>query len=133
LQKVGAARRAARYRATRRVAPTIGFTRLAAGAFYETIRIQPGKKANGTGTKPNLPGSDFLSREKRFRKKSLHAARSALAGGFYETIVPGTHDEVIRKGMETFRGRSFRIPGSGVFISGRVNFRCKRLPEIGLP
>jgi hypothetical protein len=57
----------------------------------------------------------------------------ALAGGFSETIVPGTHDEVIRKGMETYRGRTFRIPGSGVFISGRVNFRCKRLPEIGLP
>jgi hypothetical protein len=37
LQKVGAARRAARYRATRRVAPTIGFARLASGAFYETI------------------------------------------------------------------------------------------------
>ena len=41
LQKVGAARRAARaeYRATRRVAPTIGFARLAPGAFYETIAL----------------------------------------------------------------------------------------------
>jgi hypothetical protein len=37
LQKVGAARRAARDRATRRVAPTIGFARLASGAFYKTI------------------------------------------------------------------------------------------------
>jgi hypothetical protein len=37
LQKVGAARRAARYRATRRVAPTIGFARLASGAFYKAI------------------------------------------------------------------------------------------------
>jgi len=37
LRKVGATRRAARYRATRRVAPAIGFARLASGAFYETI------------------------------------------------------------------------------------------------
>jgi hypothetical protein len=37
LQKVEAARRAARYRATRRVAPTIGFARLASGAFLEDI------------------------------------------------------------------------------------------------
>jgi hypothetical protein len=39
LRKVGAARRAARYRATRRVAPTIGFARLAYGAFYFAIPI----------------------------------------------------------------------------------------------
>jgi hypothetical protein len=41
LRKVGAARRAARCRATRRVAPTIGFARLASGAFYETIVPAP--------------------------------------------------------------------------------------------
>ncbi|MCX5907675.1 MAG: hypothetical protein NTY64_10945, partial [Deltaproteobacteria bacterium] len=48
LRKVGAARRAARDRATRRVAPTIGFARLASGAFYEAINIvsdQPLKMA----------------------------------------------------------------------------------------
>jgi hypothetical protein len=39
VRKVGAARRAARYRVTRRVAPTIGFARLASGAFYEIIKI----------------------------------------------------------------------------------------------
>jgi hypothetical protein len=39
LQKVGAARRAARYRATRRGASTIRFARLASGAFYEAIGL----------------------------------------------------------------------------------------------
>jgi len=44
LRKVGAARRAARYRATRRVAPTIGFARLAIETivpltFYEIVMI----------------------------------------------------------------------------------------------
>jgi hypothetical protein len=36
---VGAARQAARDRATRRVAPTIGFARLVFGSFYETIAL----------------------------------------------------------------------------------------------
>ncbi|MCX5911452.1 MAG: hypothetical protein NTV04_05945 [Deltaproteobacteria bacterium] len=47
-RKVGAARRAARYRATRRVAPTIGFARLAIKTivlvtFYEIISFEEAK------------------------------------------------------------------------------------------
>jgi hypothetical protein len=62
LRKVGATRRAARYRATRRVAPTIGFARLASGAFYETIILltyyeiikvlSKGKQATQKGKQP---------------------------------------------------------------------------------
>jgi hypothetical protein len=113
--------------------------------FYEIIKYrwpEFSRKKRKMGLEPSLiyPVKIFCQGKNGFVKSlSMPLAAlwpevlRALSGGFCETIVPGIHDEVIRKGMETYRGRTFQIPGLVVSISRRVSFRRKRLPEMGLP